>query len=423
MKLGKIVLSILAPCFLILNSSGQTTPISHVDSVGMQKAIYLISIGHSDSAMAECRKMLVIEPIQVDANILLARLYSWNCQFDSARMILLPILKVYNCNLDAINVLTNVELWSKNYFQAMEYVDEGIRIDPRNKDLLIKKVKILIAQSKYQEALDVINQIVKIYPESTEFANLIPILNKQKGFTSKRSALEVNFRRDWFSKGYTPWNSVSTSFYTRKKWGVLLAGLNYSHRYRLNGTQISIGILPQISTKINIYIGGTYSKGYIFPNYSFSGSLFYKKFGIAQLEAGVRYLKYKIYPSAIIIYQGGINVSVAHWRYALHTYLIPVASKTNQAYFISVRYLFCEPYHSLMLSYNRGISPNNLLDTLNFKGYFFPKESNMISCQYQKPILANEIIIKVISSFERNEYLLNNKRNRISFGIGIEKIF
>ena len=82
MKLGKIVLSILAPCFLILNSSGQTTPISHVDSVGMQKAIYLISIGHSDSAMAECRKMLVIEPIQVDANILLARLYSWNCQFD-----------------------------------------------------------------------------------------------------------------------------------------------------------------------------------------------------------------------------------------------------------------------------------------------------------------------------------------------------
>ncbi len=393
------------------------------DSSGLRKAIYLISIGQSDKAIADCKRILEKKPNETDAKILLARLYSWEYRFDTARIILLNVLQDQPVNKDALNALVNVELWSKHYDQALSYADRGLSVYPDNEKLLIKKTEILVRQDNFVEASKLINKVIKIYPKSKEALKMQALIKDKKVKSTPKNAIGLFYQHDGLNKGYTPWNSVSAYFYSIRKWGIFSAGINYANRYGINGTQYELDLFPRISSSMRAYVGAAYSKDYIFPNYNFEFSVYQKFLKIAEFEAGGRYLSYRRYSSPLLIYTGGVRVSKGHWQGKILTYLIPQSSKVNQSYRFSLRHSFKNPDNRIMIVFNTGLSPRNLLDTVNYKGYIFPKKSNRIEFRYQRPFLSNNTIIKASAGYEKNEYFTGLKRHRISAGIGIERLF
>ena len=393
------------------------------DTGGLRKAIYLISKGQSDKAITECRKILQKNPEQIDANILLARLYSWEYKFDSARIILVGVLQKQPHNKDALNALVNAELWSKHYDRALTYADSGLAVYPNDEDLLIKKTKIFVKQGKFNEASNLINKIVKIYPNSKEALKTQELLKHKKSKSSPKNALGIYYQHDRLNNGYTPWNSLSAYFYSVRKWGIFSAGFDYANRYGINGTQYELNLFPRISHSMRAYVGSAYSKDFIFPNYNIGASVYQKFLKIAELEVGARYLRYSRYPNAILIYTGGLSVSKDHWQGTIRTYLIPQSSTINQSYRFSARYSFKNPNNRIMILLNTGLSPRNLFDTVNFKGYTFAKKSNKIEFRYQRPLFSNNVLIKASLGYEKNEYFTGLKRERISSGIGIERLF
>jgi YaiO family outer membrane protein len=423
LDLNKSFLTALFVFIFVSSSYSQGIAKQSSDSSDLRKAIYLISIGQTEKAITECRQILQKKPEAIDANILLARLFSWEYRFDTARIILVNVLQSQPVNKEALIALVNVEVWSKHYDRALRYADRGLSVYPDNEKLLIKKTEILVRENNLVEASKLINKVIKIYPGSKEALNMQEQIKNKKVRSAPKNAIGLFYQHDNLNNGYTPWNSVSAYFYSIRKWGIFSAGINYANRYGINGTQYELDLFPRISHSLRAYVGGAYSKNYIFPNYNVGVAVYQRFLKIAELEVGARYLSYSRFPSLLQIYTGGLRVSKGHWQGKILTYLIPGSSMINQSYQFSAWHSFKNPDNKIMILYNTGLSPRNLFDTANYKGYVFPKKSNRIEFRYQRPFLSNKTIIKASAGYEKNEYFTGLKRHRISAGIGIERLF
>lgn len=408
--------------FILISSSFGQVYKKQPDTGGIRKAIYYISKNQTEKAKIECRKILQKNPKRADANVLLARLYSWENKFDTARTILAGVLQNQPDNKEALNALTNVELWSNHYDKALSYANRGLAAYPNSEDFLIKKAKVYVKLGNYTEASAIINKTLQINPNNKEAMRVHELLKNKSLLNSPKNGVGIFYQNDQFDKSYTPWNSVSAYFYSVRKWGVISAGINYANRFKINGLQYELNIFPRISHSMRAYVGGGYSKDYIFPNYKFGASLYQKFLKIAELEVGARYLKFKNLP-AIIIYTGGVSVRYQHWRGTINTYITPQASTINQSYQVSAQYSFKNPNERIVLALSTGLSPRNYLDTLNNKGYVFPKNSNRAELRYQRPLFSNKTLIKASVGYEKNDYFSGVKRARISAGMGIELLF
>lgn len=393
------------------------------DSGSMHIAIYWIRQGQTGNAKMECKKVLQRHPARADASVLLARIYSWEKKFDSARTLLNGVLRNQPNNPGALNALINVELWTKHYDQALVYAGRGIATYPKSADFLAKKSKIYEKQGKYAEASKLINKTLQLNPHHKEALQLQEILKHKKPVKYSINAVGVKYQNDQFNKTFTPWNYVSAYYYTIRKWGGLSANVNYANRFNKNGIQYELNISPRITKSLRANIGTSYSNDFIFARYNVSAALYQRVLKIAEVEAGARYLLFKSLAKPILIYTAGLSVMNKHWRGTIRTYLTPQTAAINQSYQLSARYAFKNINDRLVLTLNTGLAPANYLDTINNKGYIYPRNSRRIELSYQRPVFSKNDIMKMSVGYEKNEYFSGIKRDRISLGIGIEHLF
>ncbi|WP_158559175.1 tetratricopeptide repeat protein [Deminuibacter soli] len=84
--------------------------------------------------------------------------------YDAARETFRKVLAVDPRNMDALNNMANLESGSLRYDSALYYVDEALKITPGSKDQLLKKASILNSMKRYQEAYAITGMLKDRYP-------------------------------------------------------------------------------------------------------------------------------------------------------------------------------------------------------------------------------------------------------------------
>lgn len=86
-----------------------------------------------------------------DIRLLLGNVYAWNKNFPAARQELDAVLAKQPNYLDAIKGLANVEIWSNNPDKAQEIINRGLKLNPKDPDLL-KQQQLVVAMQKAKNA-------------------------------------------------------------------------------------------------------------------------------------------------------------------------------------------------------------------------------------------------------------------------------
>ncbi|CAM3951348.1 YaiO family outer membrane beta-barrel protein [Flavobacterium antarcticum] len=104
-------------------------------------------------------------PYDADLLMLNGKYYHYKRNNDKARYNLIKSLQYDPNNVDAKQILTNVEIEDKHYSAAICYINELLEVNPYWKGLWRKKIEVYRLQGNTEEATRLSKRINQIYPE------------------------------------------------------------------------------------------------------------------------------------------------------------------------------------------------------------------------------------------------------------------
>ncbi len=110
-------------------------------------------------------------PFDSDLRMLAGKYYHHRKQHDKARYELVKALQINPDNVDAKQILVNVELETKRYSSAICYVNELLEVNPYWRGLWRKKIELYRLQGNIIEANRLQQRINQIYPDDKDLKN------------------------------------------------------------------------------------------------------------------------------------------------------------------------------------------------------------------------------------------------------------
>lgn len=107
-------------------------------------------------------------PYDSDLLMLNGKYYHYKRNNDKARYNLIKSLQYDPNNVDAKQILTNVEIEDKHYSAAICYINELLEVNPYWKGLWRKKIEVYKLQGNNEEANRLLKRINQIYPEDEQ---------------------------------------------------------------------------------------------------------------------------------------------------------------------------------------------------------------------------------------------------------------
>lgn len=389
-----------------------------------QKARELAFSKQYAEARGICYEILKNTESYSDARILLARTYSWEGKYDSARHHLQIVIHKDNYNLDAYLALADVETWSQNCGKAGEICDSALLKIPHNYDLYIKKIKACLCLDNNKCALATIDSLLKVYPMNLEVQNLLK--QTRQGSFKNRVIVEHTF--EFFTKPYMRrWHVTSFQYQRDEKWGTLIAKVNAGQLIPSSGelfnpgaVQYELDAYPMLGKGFYAYLNYGYSNGELFPMHRAGLELFkifHKGF---ETSLGARYLYFNEF-SDLWIYTGSISKYQKDWWFSFRPYISVVNSDWYQSYFFFARkYASQYNYVGAMIGY--GISPDIFYITpVTFK--YVNLNSYQVRLDFQHR-LSKHFLFRSLAGYAYDEYSANNDfRHRFNIQLYLAYMF
>ena len=172
-------------------------------------------------------------PGYADIDIFLGRIYSWNDQYDSARIHFSKVLNE-KPNEDASIAYADLEYWNDHYQNSLEICDMALTVYPNSEELLLRKAKNLKAMKNYKEAAGITEQILKFNKKNTAALALSTSLKDEVSVNK----ISISYENSSFNKQFDKaWNLGSISYGRQTKLGSVIARINYANRFATNGLQ------------------------------------------------------------------------------------------------------------------------------------------------------------------------------------------
>lgn len=367
-------------------------------------------------AIELCRKALTKSPNYADIRIFLGRIYTWSDKIDSARIEFDKVLLQHPDNEDAASAYSDLEYWNDNPSKALSICENGLKLHPHSKTLLLKKAKCLIDLKRFQDANTVVDQLLKEDPKNTNGRSLS---GKIKELSSKNK-FGVSYDFIAFDKQFDdPWHLASISYSRSTGIGSVIGRFNYANRFKTGAVQFEADAYPRISKTFYSYVsGGISNKTGVFPQYRAGFSLYANLPKSFEAEAGFRYLYFS---SATWIYTGSVGKYFKNYWFNFRTYLTPGNNNISQSYSFTTRYYFGGADDYLSLGLGTGISPDDRSNNIQL-GNVYKLKSNGISAGYNK-IIKKLSTISVTGSWTHQEYLQNTFGNQFNFGLSYQQRF
>ncbi len=142
----------------------------------LKKSSILFDAGNVEDAIVVSKKLVQKKPnnskylgIYIDQSMAAGSGFMKTEDFDEAREQLLNVIAKQPNNVEALNYLINLESGSKNYNQALRYLNTALNNNPDNKELLLKKSAVLEDMKNFKEAYTISNNLMVRYPYKTAY--------------------------------------------------------------------------------------------------------------------------------------------------------------------------------------------------------------------------------------------------------------
>ncbi len=410
--------------FILLSSSllfccNPTLAQSSANSEELFKYARAASFDKKDyaSAIELSRQALAISPGYADIQIFMARNYAWSNHYDSARKILAAVVQNKPAYIDAWSAAADVEVWDDQYIVALELCNKGLQHEPTNKELLLKKAKVLADLQRNYEAVSIVKQLLKTDPGNTEakaFANRL----KDKSYKNKAG---ITYDYTYFDKQFSdPWHIVSVEYSRQTNIGSFTGRLNYANRFKENGIQVETDAYPHISNTFYSYVSAGYSGNVgVFPKYRGGFSLYANLPKSFEAEAGVRYL---YFTNSTWIYIAYLGKYYKNWLFGARIYLTPGSSSISQSYNLSARYYYTgDADNYFAVNVGSGISPDDRT-TIAQLNTPYKLLSKKVSASWKFSVKRFNSF-SVSAGWINQEYKKDSKGNQLESGVGYARRF
>ncbi len=404
-----------------LNNKRETFNITDTDTT-FQKIRILAYSGKRIEARALARNLLAEKPNSADVQILLARTYSWDGKYDSARIQLKEALTYTQKNEDANNALIDVELWSNNYQPALDICNYGLKnINPVSEDFLFKKAQALHSLNRLKESSSTLQQLLQVNPKHEKGLNASRVVRREQ----MHNKLGISYDYDGFSTSFSPWHNVSVT-YTRQsqRFGSIIGRINYANRFEKNGVQYEIDMYPRISKKVTSYVNFGYSFDNIFPTYRWGFSLYRGLSKGFEGEIGMRYLKFQ---KPATIYTALLGKYLGNFLFSFRTYIVPKTIGYSKSFVFITRYYLNEPdlvkrpTNYMTLTLGKGFAPDEFLrDITLIKTDYL--NSQRVRFAFQRRYWERFTLSAAIG-YGKDEFRQNSYRENYNFSLGVEMFF
>lgn len=120
------------------------------------------------AAIDDYKKILTIQPNDLDAKVSLAGTLAWDKQYDEAQKLIEDILKNKPDYIDALIILGNIHAWQKNYEKSIEVLTSALEKNPNNTPLLMALSNIYRWKGDKEKTKEILDEILKIDPDHKE---------------------------------------------------------------------------------------------------------------------------------------------------------------------------------------------------------------------------------------------------------------
>ncbi len=369
----------------------------------------------------EKAKQLAFEALEkspgyADIDIFLGRIYSWNHQYDSARIHFSKVLDT-KPNEDASVAYADLEYWNDHYQNSLEICNIALTVYPNSEALLLRKAKNLKALKSYKEAAVVTGQILKINKKNTGALALATSLKDEVSINK----ISISYENSSFDKQFDKaWNLGSISYGRQTKLGSVIARINYAKRFGTSGLQGEVDAYPHISKTFYGYLNFGYSGDVgIFPEYRAGFSLYANLPKSFEGEVGLRYL---YFTSATKIYTASLGKYWKSFLFTARTYITPSTTDVSQSYSIAARYYIKGADDYIGLSLGTGISPDDNNQNIQYSNKQNKLASKKISADFNHTFLKWNII-SLSAGLINQEYLPSVKGNQFNISMGLSHRF
>lgn len=347
-----------------------------------QEARNLAFAKRRDEAKKICLSILNEKPKYHEVRVFLARIYAWDKEFDLARDELKKVLKDKSDHKEAINALIDVELWSDNSKEALNYCNEGLSYYPDFEDFLLKKDRAI---------------------EKIEYDDMV---NK----------VSLDWTYDSFDKTFSPWQLASLELSRRTKIGSVIGRINYARRFKKDGFQFELDSYPRITKDMYAYLNAGFSSSDIFPEFRCGTSLYHKLPKSSEGEIGVRYLKFS--SSDVTIFTSSLSKYLGNYWFSFRPFITPKSSGSSLSGSIIIRRYLSDAQNHLTLTLKAGFSSDETDKDLEL----YHLKSQKVKLDLQKKV-SKKWTLKSSVAYENEEYRQGSFRDKYSFGIGTGIIF
>ncbi|MFD0940782.1 YaiO family outer membrane beta-barrel protein [Pedobacter boryungensis] len=368
-------------------------------------------------AIALSKTALQGSPDYADIRVFLGRLYTWTKKPDSARLAFNEVIAKQPNYEDAYVGLGNLEFWNDNSEKALSVVNDGLKHVPTSEPLALLKAKVLNDLKRWQEADEVVSEVLKKNPSLTEARSLASRIKEN----SAKNKVSLSYDYIYFDKQFDdPWHLISVDYGRQTKYGSIIGRVNYANRFNTNGYQFELDMYPRISNTFYAYVSGGVSNTVgVFPKYRGGFSLYANLPLSFEAEAGFRFLHFS---DNTWIYTASVSKYYKSFWFNFRTYLTPSNNAVSQSYALTTRYYFGGVDDYVSLALGTGLSPDDNQNNVLLNSNNYRLKSNNISLGYRKSIKTfNVLMLKV--GYDNQEYLKDTKGNQLDFGIGYLRRF
>lgn len=344
------------------------------------------------------------EPENTDYSIFLARVYSWNKEYEKAFLTLNEILTKDSFPLEAVEVMVTTQLWAENFPEAVKYSNLGIEIfnDPIFK---ISKAKALIALNKPEDAKQLIDELPEaIRKEPAVLALYTQIIQKA------RHTIAASYTNTSFSSPADgPWHSAWMYYKTTLREIPILGKYHFGSIGERTGSQIDLEAYPRAGRSGYFYLNaGMGIANEVFPDFKFGAEYYQALNENFELSGGSRlllfdrknvyiftgHLGYRFLPNIQINYRPYAALSEENWSLT-HTAAISFSNPLKETIWI------------LNLQY--GSIPYEYITATSFSNL----ETFRAGIEHQWRV-SDHILLKPVFLYENEEFLPSEYKNRFN---------
>lgn len=355
----KIVFSILFSTILVIVVQAQQVD---SDSLLIQAYKEFNENKNTEYAKKLAWKGISIAPDYLDFYVLLGRVHKRESNLDSAAYFFNYVLERNTEYKEVFLYVIPIELSLKKFDDAQQTIKEA-RIHQIDEQKLLRfEYEILLEKGDQRAEYDFLNQVLKNYPDQSEFRQRFNLLESR--FNSDR--VGVNYSLTGFNRdGVGPWHLLGLQYIREREWGSLIGRVNYADRLSA-GQSITNGIQYELESYIFTgknsysYLGAAYSSDFVFPNWRL-GYSYYKNFVNGwEGELGLRYTLVsppegnREFKSGII----GIGKYIGPAWINLRTFIQNEEDNFYPAFTLTTRYFFGGRFDYVTFIGGYGTSPD-----------------------------------------------------------------